>query len=391
MQRPSFARQCRVLLPLLLLCLVNTIASACIWDYDTLAMERSRFPTVLELITGKFARHSPEYYKWRIQDRMARIDKEPKNVALLDDLATAYDKLGRHAEAVAMMEMKEAIEPGLYETYANLGTFHIHGGDLRKGLDYIDMAIEINPDAHFGREIYQKKLVEFILAKQVDEKTPMPLSTAELGELLYWSFPIYVGRDNTDAAIKGILGMMRFGNYESSILLEVLGDLLVSAGTTQDNANQLAARAYLKASYGMDQGDTANAYREMALATISTQSRDGRQRSMSLESLEKDFQRELADAEAWYAKVRENELKWIAEGADVDAMFAATYYEVPEVVSPDVEINPVPARHPQVWFFIVLIAVATVIMFILVRLVRLRRCRRTLAYKTLVPAKKKSD
>lgn len=36
---------------------------ACLWDYDTLAMERSRFPSTLELITGKFLRHSPEFYQ----------------------------------------------------------------------------------------------------------------------------------------------------------------------------------------------------------------------------------------------------------------------------------------------------------------------------------------
>jgi hypothetical protein len=42
---------------------------ACIWDYDTLAMERQRFPHALELITGKFLRHSAAFYEWRVQDR----------------------------------------------------------------------------------------------------------------------------------------------------------------------------------------------------------------------------------------------------------------------------------------------------------------------------------
>jgi hypothetical protein len=35
-------------------------ARACIWDRDTLAMERARFPTTLELITGKFLRRTRE-------------------------------------------------------------------------------------------------------------------------------------------------------------------------------------------------------------------------------------------------------------------------------------------------------------------------------------------
>ncbi len=37
---------------------------ACLWDTDTLQMERQRFPDALELITGKFLRHSREFYDW---------------------------------------------------------------------------------------------------------------------------------------------------------------------------------------------------------------------------------------------------------------------------------------------------------------------------------------
>ena len=44
-------------------------ALACMWDHDTLRQERARFPHALELITGKFLRHSKEAYEWRIRDR----------------------------------------------------------------------------------------------------------------------------------------------------------------------------------------------------------------------------------------------------------------------------------------------------------------------------------
>ena len=40
-----------------------TAAFACLWDYDTLKQERARFPDALEVITGKFLRHSPEFYE----------------------------------------------------------------------------------------------------------------------------------------------------------------------------------------------------------------------------------------------------------------------------------------------------------------------------------------
>ena len=52
---------------------ITSMAEACLWDWDTRQMERRRFPGTLEMITGKFVRHSPAYYQWRIQDRTKRI------------------------------------------------------------------------------------------------------------------------------------------------------------------------------------------------------------------------------------------------------------------------------------------------------------------------------
>lgn len=66
---------------------------ACLWDYDTIQMERQEFPTALELITGKFLRHSDVYYQWRIEDRTPKLSASP-SAELFDDLAVAHEKLG---------------------------------------------------------------------------------------------------------------------------------------------------------------------------------------------------------------------------------------------------------------------------------------------------------
>ena len=50
---------------------------ACLWDVDTLQMERRRFPGVNELITGNFIRHSRDYYEWRLKDRARRLAITP--------------------------------------------------------------------------------------------------------------------------------------------------------------------------------------------------------------------------------------------------------------------------------------------------------------------------
>src|SRR5436190_10514578 len=104
-------------------------ASACMWDYDTLKQERARFPDALEIITGKFLRHSKEFYEWRIQDRLKRISDDPKNPSLYDDLAVAYEKTGQTAKAIETMLKVEDFAPGRYETYSNLATFYFLAGD----------------------------------------------------------------------------------------------------------------------------------------------------------------------------------------------------------------------------------------------------------------------
>ena len=48
----------RWLLAIVLVIAAPAIAIACMWDSDTLKQERARFPDALELITGKFLRHS---------------------------------------------------------------------------------------------------------------------------------------------------------------------------------------------------------------------------------------------------------------------------------------------------------------------------------------------
>ena len=120
-------------LRLVLLCLLvlTNSAVACLWDLDTLAMERTRFPGTLAIITGKFARHSLAYYQWRVENRLSRLKSSPNDVKLLDDLAVAYDKLGQHELAIKTMESIRDRSPNRYETNANLGTFHIHAGNLQ--------------------------------------------------------------------------------------------------------------------------------------------------------------------------------------------------------------------------------------------------------------------
>lgn len=326
---------------------------ACEWDYDTLKQERSRFPSTLELITGKFWRHSPEFYEWRIKDRLERLKSEPKNLDLYDDLAVAYRKTGKHDRAVEVMLDKDKIKPGEYKTYSNLGTFYILAGDFEKGLPYIDKALAINPEAHFGREKYQKWLVEYAQSRKHNGLLKLPLRVKTYPqwpeETTFDGFDDYVGqREGTKylspaqvlAATRGVLGMMRFADHQNPLLLEALGDLLL-AGNGDDNARQLAARSYLQASYVVKDKVASTAYRKCAEQALYMQVGKHGKTSFELgellRDLEKEFQGELAQAERWYAAAKEQELALIQGGRQVEAKFDRLSAQSPSVS----EIDPV--------------------------------------------------
>jgi tetratricopeptide (TPR) repeat protein len=338
--------------------LVPSVAFACLWDYDTIKTERTRFPGTLELITGKFLRHSPEFYQWRIANRLKRLKTDPTSAALLDDLAAAYDKTGQHDKAIETAIKTENLHPGRYETAANLATFYFHAGKLEEGLPHIDRALKINPDAHFGREKYQKLLVEYTIKQRRGGPLKLPLSEvivnrptapekqAPSDTITMYSFDDYLRspsgkfltQDEKAAAVKGILGMMKFGKHDSPVLLEALGSLLTNdyADPAAD-AKLLAARAYLKASYELPEGPARAAYRKMAAQAIQMQMRRDQPGQMTLEQLEADFQKELEEARAWYADLRERELSWIRGGKDPEAEFDKLYETEPEVSGMDVK------------------------------------------------------
>lgn len=313
-------------------------------------MERQRFPTALELITGKFLRHSEDFYRWRIKDRESRMQKgSPPE--MFDDLAVAYEKLGNSDKAIEIMLQKGREYPGIYTTHANLGTFYIHAGRYREGITEIDKALEINPDAHFGRELYQKYLVEYLLSLEMDNPIQLPLCNDAAGGFKPVGFAAFLLRDQTEPtqeeieaqmrdAAKGVMGMMKFGNFDSPILLEALGDLLISGGFSSD-AKLLAARAYLKASYETEDSDAQKLYRQKANERLHFQTiGDGKTTPIALSTIESQLATEIQEADDWYEALRSNEIAWIEQGINPEDEFQNKYYNDQPTVTSTTMANP---------------------------------------------------
>ena len=294
------------------------------------------------MIVGKFARHTDDFYEWRVRDRRGRLALHDSGVkdldnetraGLYDDLAVALEKLGRRDEALTALSDKTDRLPGVgaYETAANRGTILVHAGRLEAGMKEIDRALEINPDAHFGRERIQKLLVEYLLEKRGDAAAiPLPVDPdpdqrgVTEGPVGFAAFLEARGVSAGDG-LEGVRGMLRFGDYRSPALLEALGDLLLGSGEDDADdtlaARQLAARAYLAA--GRSAPGAAGAYRAIAAVTLENQKLDGR--DARVDQIAGALDREFAETDAWFTKLAEDEELWIESSPDPDARFRQKY------------------------------------------------------------------
>jgi tetratricopeptide (TPR) repeat protein len=224
---------------------------ACLWDSDTLAREARGLPGMAEILTGRFERPVPLYYQMRLERVAKDLAADPTKLAAYDDAAVACDRLGKHDEGIEWLRKKRewvgkaAGSPDardhLYRYHANLGTLLAHKWfkagadreamqDLKDGRDHIAAAIEINPDAHFGREKYQLLAMNWIIKGSSGHRYSIPTLLEELPSEPPGPIP--------DDAAKGLAGLIVLGNAWESL------DITYALGLALD-ARRDASLAYL--------------------------------------------------------------------------------------------------------------------------------------------------
>ena len=151
-----------------------------------------RFAMAHDVIHERFYKHGPAFYRERerlAREKLAHIPADSDEAfGLYDDIGTGLDRLGKPADAIPILKNKLELQKkrglsgrDLYTTYANLGTFIIHAnmpkaiaGDapekaaVADGLSLLKNSVGVNPEAHFGREVWQIVLAEFLLAASAD-------------------------------------------------------------------------------------------------------------------------------------------------------------------------------------------------------------------------------
>ncbi len=157
---------------------------------------------VHDVIHERFYFHGPAWYEHRhsntkqLLNKYQAADSKKDDVyyALVDDYAVECDRLGKPSDGIPLLREKfahlnnrpnsERSNPDLvlYTTYANLGTLlvHAHMKDaiaknddalekVKEGLSYIEKAVVINPNAHFGREKWQVIAIRYLLEACKDQ------------------------------------------------------------------------------------------------------------------------------------------------------------------------------------------------------------------------------
>lgn len=197
-------------------------ALACLNDRDSLAMEARRFPDAAQIIVGRFDRNPAKYYELRI-DRL--LAKGSLSLGEHDDLAVAYDRIGKDDLAVRVIEAKrklmlagEADKLDWYRYHANLGTFQAHRwllqgaradriDEMKGAIRNIERAIELNPDAHFGREAVQFDIMRWTVAVKTGV-TKKPF-------VEWLGYDEIAGRN--EDILKGLLGLIALGAAWESV------------------------------------------------------------------------------------------------------------------------------------------------------------------------------
>lgn len=328
---------------LILIALCTTPVAACMWDYDTLRDEQRGLPTVAAILAGKWEKHSPYFYEQRVERMWDHLAERPNNLDAIDNLAVALEKLGRVDEAIETLEPVVADHPDRYTAHANLGTFYLHRfiehrdrADLDRGIKHIGRALEINPEAHFGREEYQLQLAKYVRAS-LDDPAVLDQGSFVI-ELLTgdrrgyepatqpadWQERMRIQRvagrrdeSTMNDAIEGIVGMIRFGTGTSPHLYYALGDLLAARGD-----KHLAAWAYLRAlEFDHPRPEQVREAIDQTIGPINYET--------GIEEIKAELEVAKADAAAWVAAYQAYEDALVRDGVDVtdEANYAAFYAE----------------------------------------------------------------
>lgn len=245
-------------------------ASACLNDRDSLADEAKKNRDILTTLVGGFERNPPLYYEMRIKRIEGDLKANPKLIDEYDDIAVAYDRIGKDDDAIKWIELKkkqlsplnmksETSKDQWYRYYANCGTFWVHrwaksGADTKRisevkhGQALIAKALEINPGAHFGREKFQQMVIGWLIdTRESIHITDEFYRSPSLGEYVHSHIQGGDYKVKAKEAVTGLSGLIRLGGaWQSPDVYWAIGSLYYYPEQAMAGVAKLRAREILE-------------------------------------------------------------------------------------------------------------------------------------------------
>ncbi len=231
----------RVLLRILFIALFQFTAAACIWDAESLSVEKSRSHDLAQTILNP-APDQADTNKLQERIRDLGANRQENDPNWWNNLAGAYLRLNQPDQAVKLLEPVAGRFPSDYGIHANLGTAYHLLGRYEDAEKEIARDLEINPDAHFGLEKYHLALLQYLVRDPsyrarhlyVDEFTSSFLENIGTGRMLEASDRSEVLRDlaiqensNNVASLESNYAALPKTHDHESELTEILRTLSV--------------------------------------------------------------------------------------------------------------------------------------------------------------------
>ena len=209
---------------LALLTLSGSTALACGWDYETFVAETGSLPCVEAVALVRPPKHSPVLLQRRVDVAELALLLVPSSLAAHDARTNALLHLGKLPLALESAKARAALAPDDYGSRANLGTVLTFTGDLEAALTEVKAVLAKDPQAHFGREKFHARFLEYLLT------LPKDATLAAQRDFLGLT-PSSSVKDVPEHALDALLSMLGvYGASENPHLLFALGNVLNAQG-----------------------------------------------------------------------------------------------------------------------------------------------------------------
>ncbi len=158
---------------ILLVCLVllSNISNACLNEEHVTKSGKSTIDAFTLGDLRLYKNHNKAELELAIKNLLSEKPVTEEDIlSTQNSIAVVYIKLGKLAEAEAILLQLLKKHPKNYSVTINLGTLYELQGKNAKALEFIKKAVAINPESHSGSEWFHIKILEYKLKNIPDNK-----------------------------------------------------------------------------------------------------------------------------------------------------------------------------------------------------------------------------